>query len=657
MKQTNISEYQSVDSLISIYQQLLNVRSCHTLDQVKQAIGQTKTNLNQSVNIINNSRTRAGVRLKALTNNLTKQLSHIESMYASIDDPFSIFVVGKGKFGKSTLINALLEENKAEIDIVPKTWKIDIFVKGSSNGDVLIRYKDLSTRLMTAETTRLLLIDEEKKRQESERLVNLHFRNGVDKHRHNPQALQEFKLYLKAQYLYVSPIIEVIWPCENSQLLDDFNIVDTPGLQQSLLADDINSSLHDYYNKADGVLWLLDATILDEKSSFDMVNELGFTVENKNIIGIVNRIDEIWPQGIQEVDRVIEKAYANFGDRFAVILPLSAYEAVEGIVNHDDERIRKSGYLALLEQIRRLFMQSGMEIKSKSKIKGLLEYCNYIKQEVNDFSQTLHETMSEKDRIHANCQSQMRLLIIDIENDVTSRLEQYRKSISHNIEIYAEQIFDYTGVDQKDAMNEFIRLRIFDEKQLNKILSSITVDMGRKFGSFYAYWSKNACLREYKYIDLTTLQKTKSLVKSSHDFTMDVQSLNLENTEIGSAAAVMGLGLLVLGPIGLLAGPILHIMGITTWFAKMVKLPKVIEDLKTKLEQLIKANNKKLENEIRKHEKNVMSSISDIQNNSFAELYCPISEISILTREVDFLKQTGQIVIHEVGLGMILKEV
>ena len=37
-----------------------------------------------------------------------------------------LFIMGMRKYGKSTLINALLRQKVAEMDFLPKTWKIDV---------------------------------------------------------------------------------------------------------------------------------------------------------------------------------------------------------------------------------------------------------------------------------------------------------------------------------------------------------------------------------------------------------------------------------------------------------------------------------------------------------------------------------------------------
>lgn len=51
----------------------------------------------------------------------------LQSKLQDLNEPLYIMIVGNGKHGKSTLINALIGKNVAEVARVPKTWKIDIF--------------------------------------------------------------------------------------------------------------------------------------------------------------------------------------------------------------------------------------------------------------------------------------------------------------------------------------------------------------------------------------------------------------------------------------------------------------------------------------------------------------------------------------------------
>ena len=64
-----------------------------------------------------------GPEIKSIQENLVK----IKSLAEELDNKFMLFVMGSGKNGKSTLINALAGKQVAKESISPETWKIDVF--------------------------------------------------------------------------------------------------------------------------------------------------------------------------------------------------------------------------------------------------------------------------------------------------------------------------------------------------------------------------------------------------------------------------------------------------------------------------------------------------------------------------------------------------
>ena len=48
-----------------------------------------------------------------------------------LKEPFMLFIIGSGNYGKSTIINALLKEKIVETTDIPNTWKLDLFIKSN----------------------------------------------------------------------------------------------------------------------------------------------------------------------------------------------------------------------------------------------------------------------------------------------------------------------------------------------------------------------------------------------------------------------------------------------------------------------------------------------------------------------------------------------
>lgn len=85
----------------------------------------------------------------------------IESQLKLIDEPLRIMIVGEGKSGKSSLLNALVGANVAEVDYEPKTWCIGVYsaTDGEPYAEVVYKNNILKT---TIEDAKQLMADYEK---------------------------------------------------------------------------------------------------------------------------------------------------------------------------------------------------------------------------------------------------------------------------------------------------------------------------------------------------------------------------------------------------------------------------------------------------------------------------------------------------------------
>jgi len=178
-----------------------------------------------------------GVRLRDFNQQMEKHVSSIDRVKHDLSTPFSLFVVGMGKMGKSTLINALLAGDYAEVDFLPKTWKIDVFHGGNKKQDMaVIHYRTGRHVEMNIVNAQNMLKKEEEKRHLSEKDVSNELRKRISAIS-NPGEKEEIKKELEKYMLYQSDVVEVHWPVPSNSLLKHFRIVDTPGLVQDLLGE------------------------------------------------------------------------------------------------------------------------------------------------------------------------------------------------------------------------------------------------------------------------------------------------------------------------------------------------------------------------------------------------------------------------------------
>ena len=196
----------------------------------------------------------------------------VKNLLDDMDDKFLLFVVGTGNYGKSTLINALIQEDIAPIHFRPKTWKIDVYyLDEKDSGEVIIKFSDGKVSKLNKKEAKEFLDKEEEKIQDGIDTFNK-VKNVELKKCKSKEERDEMRKKLQGEYLYKSKVIEARWPVKNNKFLKNMMLVDTPGLEQDTL--DLNNSIKDYYFKADGVIWMLDGNSISAKNNEKMVKEL-----------------------------------------------------------------------------------------------------------------------------------------------------------------------------------------------------------------------------------------------------------------------------------------------------------------------------------------------------------------------------------------------
>ncbi|MRZ30576.1 hypothetical protein GKD08_17730, partial [Paeniclostridium sordellii] len=214
----------------------------------------------------------------------------------------------------------------------------------------------------------------------------------INKEKINKEELKNYKKILEDMYIYKSNICEVRYFIDKKGILNDFVIVDTPGLNQSLL-ENTNSRMLDYYNHADGIIWILDSQNVISKSSYELLEELkhNYSIEkNKdNIICVVNKIDTI-KNKIKDKQKIIEKVDLLYEQNFKDIVMISARNAINGILNNDTNLIDISNIKALENSIEINFKKKSEKIQVKSKQQGLKLMSKKIIEYINEYKRDLY---------------------------------------------------------------------------------------------------------------------------------------------------------------------------------------------------------------------------------------------------------------------------
>lgn len=388
---------------------------------------------------------------------ILKVKNEIDIIKKSIEDlkkPFLLFIMGPGKYGKTSLINSLIKEHFLEVRDIPNTWKLDSLVYGV-NKRIEIIYDNKISRVYDYEEGKDIIKNEEIKFKNSKNKIRYELEKYKNKEKINKEELKNYKKILEDMYIYKSNICEVRYFIDKKGILNDFVIVDTPGLNQSLL-ENTNSRMLDYYNHADGIIWILDSQNVISKSSYELLEELkhNYSIEkNKdNIICVVNKIDTI-KNKIKDKQKIIEKVDLLYEQNFKDIVMISARNAINGILNNDTNLIDISNIKSLEDSIEINFKKKSEKIQVKSKQQGLKLMSKKIIEYINEYKRDLYFEIYKLNKNKKNIKEKLELVKIYtleyvkiyisfenlIKNDINVEIRQLENIINKKI----NQDFDF----------------------------------------------------------------------------------------------------------------------------------------------------------------------------------------------------------------------
>ncbi|MEM7015111.1 MAG: dynamin family protein, partial [Verrucomicrobiota bacterium] len=237
----------------------------------------------------NNSDVNASIRsLLSIVNQHCSEAYSARCLERLDDVRFGLItmVLGEGGFGKSSLINQLAGIEMAKTAVIPKTFKVDLYVP-SADGDDYAEVRKVGEN----ERQRLTL-------GEAEQL------DAADEAR--------IRTARKRKEIAAPELIEATWYRRGIQLHPDICLADTPGLAQDLLGKvksfklDTGGIVHQddvwalWYHRADVVLWCFPATRIEARDTRETLEILTQKFK-KRIIPVATKCDEVgapelWPE-------------------------------------------------------------------------------------------------------------------------------------------------------------------------------------------------------------------------------------------------------------------------------------------------------------------------------------------------------------------------
>lgn len=615
-----VDEHPTLSEALSIYQKLsanlggsiARSQSDQNNDNFKQALGRAIADVSATYTKLDRIRIDEPAELFRLElTRYSEMLVKLSNLHEDMTLPYMLYVIGMGKAGKSSLLNSLVGSNVADIGTLPKTWKTDLFYKALATDhrreSVKILYRDGTIAFYSEQAAKILILDEENKREASEDLVDKEFRV-----RSKTLAKLDEKVILRKelqeQLLYRSPIREVRWALKNvkeKSVLNQFALVDTPGLSQNHANTQGEEGVRgenvgDFYHQADGVLWVLDAMTLSSSTPKLALENLEQSLAHANagqkgidnIIAVLNHSDKVIAQGGQEaLTKVVEMARAIFGKKFLDFVPYSAKQAVTAVDNDDHALLETSGYNKLCALANQHFYFNAVDSRINSKTYG---FSGEITTYQNDFFKPylIRLAADEKkfqDRIE-KAKKDLANLMQQLEGEWKLTFAEYERIVNQNIQTLAAQIVDLPESSHANFMEKQVFKMDLLKGYQSKYRSTSVGKVSETVEKYRKYDVEN--FARYKYVKNNALMALHT-GNPLHGNEIAEKRIDFSGEDLNTAlwgGALAGAGLLLLGPIGLLAGAFMM------FGAKDRKINKAKESMRANLSTLEEnCNNSNLE--------------------------------------------------------------
>lgn len=242
-----------------------------------------------------------------------------------LSEYYSIVTVGEFKNGKSTFINALLEEDIMPVGVTPTTATINVAKWGE------------------------------------ERQVVAHMLNGhIEKKELTKEIMSQ---YIASEDFHPQEIDHLQLRLPASILKENVVLVDTPGV------NDLNNLLpiitYQYIPRADVILFVLNSTTPVRRTEYEFLTETILSEGIDRIIFVANFMDLLEEEEIEEAMSSIKERLNKIPGLATVeVFPLSAVEALEGKLEQNEDLLEFSGLTAIEKKLNEL-LQSGSRSTQK----------------------------------------------------------------------------------------------------------------------------------------------------------------------------------------------------------------------------------------------------------------------------------------------------
>lgn len=543
---------------------------------------------------------------------------------------YTVVVVGEFKRGKSTFVNALLGEEILPADVTPTTATINAIMW---NEERSIQVHKSNGNLETLEL---------KKDNLNRYVADRDF---------DPKSVNYIKIGISSEIL------------KNRLVL-----IDTPGV------DDLNKQrvevTYKFIPRADVVIFLLDSTNAVRRTEKEFLENNILKEGIDKIIFVANFIDQIdEDEDVEEIIEDIENRIRNIlGSRHIEIMPVSAIQALNGILNKNQSQIESSGIIQISNLIKSL-INSGSQATEKIKNykNRALRLINSVEKEIQTLIQlentSLNELNEELNKINQIIKDEERRKI-SINNYVSNQQQEMIAIVTKSVYYFGEELrrdiedqFDsYKGNDFKDYIEKYIpkavdrqiktwmkQYLVYINKMFQMLEDKLTIGMARHF---------NASIKGL------SLKRNIDDLRNTNIGTVSIEAEDISKTGVVAGAIGGGTAILLTVLGGGILMPLISMAGVPILGRKMIdkKLIEVKEKVKPELNNSMEAIINNLSNVMNDYVLNSTNKIMNACEERYDEIIVSVKKkIQKEIEDKETLKNRSEVRYNE--LSKFLKEI
>lgn len=414
---------------------------------------------------------------------LTQYAEGLRQLGQKVDnDTFKIQIVGTFKNGKSTFINALLGEDILPTKAVPCTAVINEIKYGESKKAIL-NFRNPLPKTLLSDIPAATLAHMQAHGMTNVPPMEIDY-DRISDYVTIPVDGDPDEISLKSPYLSV----ELFYP--SALLKEGVEIIDSPGLNEN---DERTAVTLEYLDKADAIIFLLDATKACAKDEMDTIEDILVPKGFDDMFFVVNRFDLIVAREQADIKRFVENKVKEYTTN--EIFYLSALNALDGKVEHNQEKLLNSGFLPFEAKLSEFLTKDkgriklakpAKELKSILATEALFKAIPSQRRQLSTNLQILKERYESVKPELLRYESQKESLRKDLELKVERKENNIARAINSQFREIANMvpawIKDYEPKNNPGVFGK--------KKQVEKVADEIGKHVSFKVKEVFTQWNK-----------------------------------------------------------------------------------------------------------------------------------------------------------------------